>query len=332
MAYKPNHAATNRQTSVQPWIYIRSYRTNHTMRDFAKFAIIAVGMAVAFATMFECLHAQDANTPEGSSSRESRETALRSIPLKTLTPEAVAKLRPVLEDPSIFRRMPNQTITCDQDLFNFLVRYPETLIEIWELMGMTKVDVQRTGPYTFQGDDGSGTRCKSELVMGSDRTHIYYATGDYEGPFIARKLHGRCVCVIYSNSQPSESGQNLLTAQMDVFLKLDNLGADLAAKTLSPLVVRTADFNYAESLRFISQLSSAAQRNPGGMEMLAGKMKKVKPEVRERFVEVTKQAADRRSRLIESKAVSREESESNSNATTIGATLSTTVPPITIKK
>ncbi len=275
---------------------------------------------------------EEQHIPEGSSTRESRENALRNIPLKNLTPEAIAKLRPVLEDPSIFRKMPSQTIACDQDLFNFLVRYPETLIEMWELMGMTKVNVQRTGPYTFQGDDGSGTRCKSELVMGSDQTHIYYATGDYEGPFIARKLNGRCVCIIHSKSKMDEGGQNQLTAQMDVFLKLDNLGADIAAKTLSPLVVRTADFNYAESLRFISQLSSSAQRNPSGIEMLARKMTKIKPEVRDRFIQVTKQAADRRTQWIESKALSRNEPESLPGSTIIGAALPTTVPSATIKK
>ncbi len=169
---------------------------------------------------------------EGSSSRDSREQALRSIPLGNLTPQAVAKLRPVLDDPTIFRRMPVQSIVCDPEMFTFIIRYPEVLVEIWQLMGMTRVTIERTGPFAFAGEDGAGTTCRSELVLGSEKLHIYYTEGDYEGGLINRKLDGRCICVIHSQPAIGESGQALVTASMDIFLKLDNMGADLIAKTI----------------------------------------------------------------------------------------------------
>ena len=242
------------------------------------------------------IHAEEATTPEGLSSREAKQIALREIPLQALTPEAVKKLKPVLDSPTIFRRMPSQTIVCDDDLFQFLIRYPEVLVEIWDLMGMTKVTVQRIGPYVFKGNDAAGTDCKAELVYGSDTLHIYYGTGDYEGTLTGRKLEGRTVVVIHSKSSSSQDGQPQVTAQMDVFLKLDNLGADLVAKTLSPLIVRSADYNYSETLRFISQLSIAAERNPQGVDQLTRRMTKVAPDIKQKFVNISIEAALRRAR------------------------------------
>ncbi len=251
---------------------------------------------VAILSNATCVLAEDFIIPEGLSTREAKQTALREIPLQVLTPEAVKKLKPVLDSPTIFRRMPTQTILCDDDLFQFLVRYPEVLVEIWDLMGMTKVTVQRLGPYLFKGNDAAGTDCKAELVYGSDTLHIYYGTGDYEGTLTGRKLEGRTVVVIHSKSSSNPDGQPQVTAQMDVFLKLDNIGADLVAKTLSPLVVRSADYNYSETLRFISQLSIAAERNPQGVDQLTRRMTKVAPDIKQKFVNISIEAALRRAR------------------------------------
>lgn len=268
------------------------------MRE-SSFARSMLALCLCFAsTPVGIVNAGEPLKVEGSSSRESREQALRSIPLGNLTPQAVAKLRPVLDDPTIFRRMPVQTIVCDPEMFTFIIRYPEVLVEIWQLMGMTRVTMERSGPFAFAGEDGAGTTCRCELILGSEKLHVYYTEGDYEGGLINRKLDGRCVCVIHSQPAIGENGQALVTASMDIFLKLDNLGADLIAKTISPLVVKTADYNYIESLRFVSQLSTAAQRNPQAVEQLAARLEGLRPDVRNRFIQVANQSSIRRDRLI----------------------------------
>jgi hypothetical protein len=280
-----------------------AYSIARLQTRLASFIASTIFLLHAILPITTSVSAEDFITPEGLSTREARQTALREIPLQALTPEAVKKLKPVLDSPTIFRRMPTQTILCDEDLFQFLVRYPEVLVEIWDLMGMTKVTVQRLGPYVFKGNDAAGTDCKAELVYGSDNLHIYYGTGDYEGTLTGRKLEGRTVVVIHSKSSSTPDGQPQVTAHMDVFLKLDNIGADLVAKTLSPLIVRSADYNYSETLRFISQLSIAAERNPQGVDQLARRMTKVAPDIRQKFVNISIEAALRRARNEAQQAV-----------------------------
>ncbi len=230
---------------------------------------------------------------DSQSSAATKSLALREIPTHLLNKEAQAKVAGVVNSCSYFRRMPEKSIECDSQIFEELVRYPEILVGMWDLMGVTRVEVQRTAPYVFHGDDNAGTRCVTELLMGNDNTHIYYATGDYTGKLVPRTLEGRSVCVIHSQSSKSADGRDLITAHMDVFLKLDNIGADIVVRTLSPLVGSTADQNYVESLKFVSQLSRASVQNPGGVKSLVDRMAKVQPPVKERFVNAVYLAYDR---------------------------------------
>ena len=221
-----------------------------------------------------------------ASSRETQADATRRLPMQQLNRETQALISDVVDKPSFFRRMPTQNIDCDPQMFEHLVRYPEVLVNIWDVMGITKVQVNRTGPYTFTADDGVGTTCKCDLVFGNDKIHIYYGTGAYKGTMAPRQITGRCVCVLYSNIAKAPNGTSMINGSMDVFLKLDNFGADLLTRTLSPLVGKTADYNFVESAKFLSQISQVCERNPAGAQILASKLTKVHPQVRDEFARI----------------------------------------------
>jgi hypothetical protein len=182
--------------------------------------------------------------------------------------------------------MPTQQFDCDQDLFTFLVRYPEVLVNIWDMMDITKVSVKRLSPYVFAGEDGAGTSCKCDLVYGNQDIHIYHGTGNYKGSMAPREITGRCVCILHSKHTKPDSTDNHVTGTMDVYLKLDNLGADLLTRTLGPFVGKTADYNFIESAKFVSQIHQVCERNPMAAQHLASRLDKVEPGVRQRFAEI----------------------------------------------
>jgi hypothetical protein len=234
---------------------------------------------------------------EGNSTREAREAAIQRLPFQQLTPEATARLRSVVDNASYFRRMPAETIDCDQEMFAFLVRNPEVIVNIWDIMGVTKVSLQRTGPYQLLGNDGAGTTSKMDLVFGNETMHIYYATGSYHGSLWARELNGKCVVVLHNRPAPLPGGKQGMTATMDVFMKLDNLGADLVVKTLGPLVGKTADYNFTECAAFFSQISQTAEQNPFGMQQLAMRLNSIDPKTREQFLATSMSLAQRSGNL-----------------------------------
>jgi hypothetical protein len=149
-------------------------------------------------------------------------------------------------------------------------------------MEVTKVQVTRTGPTTFNATDGSGTVATVELVYGTPNMHVFYGSGYYDGPLLHNRLTGSCVLVLRS-TYGADSGRYQVTNTLDVFAKMDNSGVDLLAKTLYPLVGRSADFNFVETSKFVGQLSQAAEANGAGVQRLPAKLTGIEPEVRQAF-------------------------------------------------
>lgn len=261
------------------WIALGSSLTAFKLRA----ALLIFGAACLQLLLINFTEAVEPFTTDTASSRETQADATRRIPMQSLNRESQTLVNDVIDKPSFFRRMPTQNIDCDPQMFQHLVRYPEVLVNIWDVMGITKVQVNRTGPYTFTADDGVGTTCKCDLIFGNDKVHIYYGTGAYKGNMAPRQITGRCVCVLYSSTAMSATNRPSINGSMDVFLKLDNLGADLLTRTLSPLVGKTADYNFVESAKFLAQISQVCEHNPTGAQILASKLTKIQPQIRDEF-------------------------------------------------
>ena len=230
---------------------------------------------------------------EGTSTREARDAAIQRLPFQQLTPEAGARLKTVVSNSSYFRSMPSESVECDPEMFTFLVRHPEVIVNIWEVMDVTKVSLQRSGPYQLQGSDGAGTASKMDLVFGNESMHIYFANGTYQGNLWARELNGKCVVVLHNRLGQLQGGKQGIVASMDVFMKLDNMGADLVVKTLGPLMGKTADYNFTECASFFSQISQTAENNPYGIQQLAKRLTKIDPKIRDQFIATTTSVAQR---------------------------------------
>jgi hypothetical protein len=230
---------------------------------------------------------------EGTSSREAKQAAIRGIPFDLLTPDAATRLKSVLDDASYFRKMPSQTVECDPEMYVFLVRHPEVVVNIWDMMGITRVSLDRIGEYQLAGDDGAGTTCKMDLVYGSNTLHIYQSSGAYQGNLWARELRGKCVVMLHNRETTFSDGRPGTTAWMEAFMKLDNIGADLVVKTLGPLVSKTADHNFVECAAFFSQISQTARTNPHGLQQVGLRLQKVSPATRDEFMRISSAVAVR---------------------------------------
>ena len=222
---------------------------------------------------------------DGSSSKHLRTQTVNSLPYDQLNEQTKNKISDILNKPSIYRRLPVTAINADPDYFRFLVRYPEVIVNIWQLMGVTQMATERTGPYSINTNDGAGTISSLGLVYGSENLHIFYGTGTYEGPVLKRKLQGKAVLVLRSEASKGADGKPIATSQLDVFLKVDNATAGLIAKTIQPLVGSTADHNFVESLKFVQRLNETTEKNGPGVQQMGQKLK-IDDSVRQQFNEV----------------------------------------------
>jgi hypothetical protein len=239
-----------------------------------------------------------AGPTQADSSDQARAAAEAAIPWDKLKADTRAKLLSVVDRPTLYRRLPLQSIDCDHDLHVFLVRYPEVVVNIWQLMGITNISAKRTAPFTVEGADGAGTTSKIDLVYGTPELHLYHCEGTYEGPLFKRLLSGRSVLLLRSGFTLDRAKRPIVTNQLDVFLTIDNAGAELVAKTLQGTVGKTIDSNFVETCKFLTRVSDAAERNGPGMQNLANKMENCGEDVRREFVEVSSTVGTRQAERV----------------------------------
>lgn len=230
--------------------------------------------------------AQMGNAESGTSNRQLRQQGQHLIPWQQINQEAREKISDVVKNPSMYRRLPTTTISVDPDYFRFLVRYPEVLVSIWQIMGVTQMTAQRTAPFVIDTDDGVGTSSQLELVYGNENLHLYYGTGTYHGPVFKRKMTGRCVILLRSVYSVDDLGQDKTTNEMDIFLKMDQVGTNLMAKTIQPIIGPTADQNFLDSLNFVERLHEKAVENGPGVQHMGNRLD-INEDVKEKFIEIT---------------------------------------------
>jgi hypothetical protein len=249
-------------------------------------SLLARGMAALAGGWLCSRRAGAAALDQADTSPQSRDEAMRSLPLAELTAETRRKLMMVCERPTIYRRLPQKSMVCDPALHRFLIRNPEVVVSIWQLMNVASITAERRGPYLWKGNDGAGTTCDLELVYGTDNLHIMYGDGFYEGSLLKHRVTGRSVLLLHSGYPQGPDRRPYVANRLDLFVQIDNLAADVVARTLSPWVGKVADANFHESCVFASKLSQTAEQNSRGVQRLADKLTSVEPPVREEFSKV----------------------------------------------
>lgn len=268
-----------------------------------------------------CVRAGADDPSQASSSRQSFQAAVNSIPMDELNQEARQKIFSVINNTSVYRRLPVSRYLCDEDMHNFLIRYPEVIVGIWKVMGITQVDTTRVGDFKLKASDGMGTNSTIELLYGNRNLHIYYGQGFYEGPLFHAKLRGSCVLVLRSEFGKNRNGDPVVVDRLDVFLRVDNIGVKILARTLHSLVGKTADVNFRESTRFIGRISETAEINGPGVQRLGDRIQGIQPPVRQTFQKLAIVVNDRAAERLQQQL-------KGSTAQQTAPTGSKTLPPI----
>lgn len=229
------------------------------------------------------VRAEDPTKP--STSRAARQQATQAIPYDKLDHAARQKVDAIVGNTSIYRRLPVQVIDCDPNMYLFLVRHPEVIVDIWQLMGVTDIALKRTSDVAFNATDGVGTSGVVEFLYGDHETHLILTEGSYSGPLTARPIRARCLLVLQTGYIKQPNGRYYVTNRLDAFMDVDNVGLELLARTFQNVFGKTADSNFSETAYFISKLSRTAETNAEGLSHMAAKLDDLDDATRAKFVE-----------------------------------------------
>ncbi|MBR0192846.1 MAG: hypothetical protein IJQ31_12370 [Thermoguttaceae bacterium] len=221
-----------------------------------------------------------------SVSNKTKKEILRQIPFKTLSPEAQERVRQVVSTTTMYRRLPVEVVPCEKEMYDFMTRHPETMVNIWELMGVSKMKLVELKPGTFYLEDGAGTRGKAEYLYKSPDMLILYVFGTYEGIPFPKKVRGSGLIILQNQQLKDANGKNFLAVRLDAFMQIENEGVEALAKTFQPLVGKVADHNLNQIVGFLGELSETTLKNGIGVANMARRLNHLSPEVQEEFAEV----------------------------------------------
>lgn len=216
--------------------------------------------------------------------RESCRRALADLPLERMAPEHRRLAEHFADAATLHRRLPVDTIHCDHHLLEFVLTKPETLVDVWRVLGISRVALDPVAAGTWRLSDGYGT---TGLVRLIHRDHgpaggllVFHGRGRYDGPLAPKTLTGSCLIVV--RHEPVGDGAQRI--EIEAFLDVDGLGLEVVTRTLQPLIVRSAAANMHEICLFVSQFARAAERNPAGVARLAERMSRTSPADRRALV------------------------------------------------
>ena len=234
-----------------------------------------------------------ADATQGTSSVAVRKSAVQSIPFDKLSAEAREKVNSVLTNVSVYRRLPIRVVNCDPDLYLFLVRHPDVVVNIWEILGVSQIQLRQVDIDTFRVAESEGAAATLEYIYHSRDLQIICGNWTYTGPLLAHKITGSCLAVLKTVYNKGPDGKYYITSRLDGFLNVDSGGAEILARTLQPLVVKNIDGNFMQTVAFLGSMSKTAEVNLGGMQRLAARLSHVQPETRQQLSEVVASVAHR---------------------------------------
>jgi hypothetical protein len=208
----------------------------------------------------------------GSAGRDACRRGLDSLPAHRMAADDRRVIEHFQRSTTIYRRLPAETIHCDAALLEFVLTKPETLVDVWRVLGISRVSLDPTGPGRWRLADGYGTEGTVRLIHHehgpAGSLLVFHGSGGYTGPLAPKHLTGSCLLVVRHQPVVVED-RRAQRMEVEAFLDVDGLGLEIVTRTLQPLIVRSAAANVHEICLFVSQFATAATRNPSGMATLA---------------------------------------------------------------
>jgi hypothetical protein len=116
--------------------------------------------------------------------RESPAIAPAAIPLDDLTPEARARVRAVLEHPTLRSHGRVETFTCQPSVYDWLLDHPDLAVRLWRLIGAKCSDILPEDGERFVWKDGA-SHIHWNTVLKQPGLRVWYAEGElHPGMFL----------------------------------------------------------------------------------------------------------------------------------------------------
>lgn len=258
---------------------------------------ILCGWAALPVVLSATCHAQDAGTTEqqpadiramlqletieeGTSSRSVRNEAIDELPLANLRPANRELADEILDDISIFRRLPTVRCEMNPEVYSYFRTNPNMAVAIWHTMGISEMQLEQQSAYAYRMATGDGTHGSIHILHKSSHNLLMFCSGEFLNPVTNRTIDARALIHLVTRFQRDDQGRVWLVHHADMFVMFPSTTVEAIARMISPVSNRICDQNFEEITLFVRLMDVATVRKPEWIRSLADEVEGVSEESR----------------------------------------------------
>lgn len=215
------------------------------------------------------------------------------LSLQGLSQDDVLRLQSVLNNVTVFRRLPAYQVETDKSMVMFMANHPDAVVNIWEKMGISQISVRERGDGLYEVSDIAGTSGWMKRLWAGDNGILYYLEGHYQGSLLKNDVRGKVLVLARFSSARNAEGTEVVTCYVDTFLSLEQKSADLGVRLLFPMLGKVADNNLEQTLAFVRWYSDGCKTSPVMLTSYAMELKNIRLETRQGLARQTQLIAAR---------------------------------------
>jgi len=226
----------------------------------------------------------------GMSDRKALQASKAALPLNRLSPENRRRASAVLDELSMFRKMPTLRLDVDHDAYRYFVEHPDVAVSIWRALGASKCQLWQTGPDAYETDVGDGSTGTIDVLLRSDTDHLVIGEGEFKSPLLVKPIRATGLLHLRTDYVLQPNGETEAICRGTLFVAFPSQTVETAAKVISPMTNKIIDRNFEEIGLFAHMMSEGMQTQPGWVENLAGRLDGILERRRGELLQVTAKA------------------------------------------
>jgi len=223
----------------------------------------------------------------GNSSRTQLQAAVSQLPLAQLAPADRQQIAPLIDSPSLYRRLPTLQCGVDSRAYRFFTDHPDVAVSIWRVMGISEMLMWQVGPNEYETDLRDGTFGVVKVLHRSPERMLVLCQGQFKSPLLKKPIRSVALLHLQTAFGQDLSGQPIASHTGDVFVHFDSVAVEAVAKLVSPMSFQMADRNFEEVTLFLRMMDEAMSREPGWIEQTAANLQGVLPGRDQELLRVT---------------------------------------------
>lgn len=220
----------------------------------------------------------------GTSSSAVKKQAVAETKLEMLPAAARQKTQAVLQNTSLFRRLPTISFEVDRNVYAYFLKNPNLAVSSWRALGISKFTLSEVRPQVYTADAGDGSTGTIEVLYSSPEDTLIYCEGAFKSPLLPKPIVAKAVMRLRAKFQKEADGRIIATHAADVFVELPSQTVETVAKVISPISNAIADRNFKQLTFYAHMMTVAMARQPGWVEAMVDRMTDLTPAQREDFL------------------------------------------------